>query len=86
MSTESFKRKLSAILNADVAGYGHLTRDDEEATVRTLNTYKEMIFKLIERKHGRLVVLGTLLNFLNYLALTFNHQQSVFPRSSVTMR
>jgi adenylate cyclase len=30
-------------------------RDDEEATVRTLNMYKEMMFVLIERNHGRLV-------------------------------
>jgi adenylate cyclase len=55
MSTEGFKRKLSAILSADVAGYSRLMRDDEEDTVRTLNTYKEMIFILIERNQGRLV-------------------------------
>ena len=55
MAEEGFKRKLSAILSADVAGYSRLMRDDEEATVRTLNTYKELIFILIERNQGRLV-------------------------------
>ena len=55
MAEGSFKRKLSAILSADVAGYSRLMRDDEEATVHTLYEYKEMIFILIERNQGRLV-------------------------------
>jgi len=55
MSAEGFRRKLSAILSADVAGYSRLMRDDEEATVRTLNVYKEIMFNLIEKNHGRLV-------------------------------
>jgi adenylate cyclase len=55
MNTEVFKRKLSAILSADVAGYSRLMREDEEATVRTLNKYVGMIFDLIERHNGRLV-------------------------------
>jgi len=55
MDSEGFKRKLSAILSADVVGYSRLMRDDEEATVRTLNTYKEMISTLVEQNHGRVV-------------------------------
>jgi adenylate cyclase len=55
MSAEGFRRKLSAILSADVAEYSRLMRDDEEATVRTLNLYKEMVINLIEKNHGRLV-------------------------------
>jgi adenylate cyclase len=55
MPIEGFKRKLTAIFSADVAGYSRLMRDDEEATVRTLNAYKEMIFILIERNQGRIV-------------------------------
>ena len=55
MSTEGFKRKLSAILNADVVSYCPLMRADEEATVRTLNAYKEMIFDVIQRNQGHLV-------------------------------
>jgi len=41
MTTEDFKRKLTAILSADVVGYSRLMGEDEEATVRTLNKYKE---------------------------------------------
>ena len=36
MAAEGFKRKLAAILSADVAGYSRLMEDNEEATVRTL--------------------------------------------------
>jgi len=35
MAPEGFKRKLAAILSADVEGYSRLMDDDEEATVRT---------------------------------------------------
>jgi adenylate cyclase len=55
ISTEGFKRKLTAILSADVVGYSRLMRDDEEATIGTLNAHKKMIFNLIERNQGRLV-------------------------------
>ena len=37
------KRKLSAILSADVKGYSRLMADDEEATVRTINVYREVM-------------------------------------------
>ncbi|MBN1831761.1 MAG: tetratricopeptide repeat protein [Deltaproteobacteria bacterium] len=55
MNNKGFKRKLSAILSADVAGYSRLMGEDEEATIRTLNKYKKIIFELIERHNGRLV-------------------------------
>jgi hypothetical protein len=37
---QELKRKLSAILSADVKGYSHLIGEDEERTVRTLDTFK----------------------------------------------
>ena len=40
MVPEEFKRKLTAILSADVEGYSALMRDDEEATGHT--TRKEV--------------------------------------------
>ncbi len=55
MATAGFKRKPSAILTADTIGCNRLMRNDEEATVRTLNKYKEMIFGHIERHNARLV-------------------------------
>jgi adenylate cyclase len=50
-------RKLTVILHADVAGYSRLVREHEEATVRTLNAYREAIDSLIATHHGR--VFGT---------------------------
>jgi adenylate cyclase len=36
MAAEDFKRKLTAVLSADVAGYSRLMAEDEAATVKTL--------------------------------------------------
>ena len=36
MTTQAFKRKLTAILSADVKGYRRLVGEEEEAPVRTL--------------------------------------------------
>jgi len=55
MTTQEVKRKLAAILSADVKGYGRLMEEDEEATVRTLNIYKEVMTDLIQQHHGRVV-------------------------------
>lgn len=55
MDSAGFKRKLSAILSADVVGYSRLMSNNEETTVLTLNNYKALIFELIERHNGRLV-------------------------------
>jgi adenylate cyclase len=40
MAEEGFKRKLCAILSADVQGYSRLMGLDEDATIRTLTTYQ----------------------------------------------
>jgi len=55
MSEEGFKRKLTAILSADVEGYGRLMDDDEEATVRTLKAYRKAMADLIQQFRGRIV-------------------------------
>jgi adenylate cyclase len=55
MTTQEVKRKLTAILSADVKGYSRLMGEDEEATVRTLNAYKEVMTNLIQQSHGRVV-------------------------------
>ena len=49
------KRKLAAILSADVQGYGRLMGDDEMATIRTLTAYRELISGLIRKRRGRVV-------------------------------
>jgi TolB-like protein/class 3 adenylate cyclase/Tfp pilus assembly protein PilF len=55
MAEEGFKRKLAAILSADVEGYSRLMDDDEEATVRTLKTYRTAINDLVQQYRGRIV-------------------------------
>ncbi len=48
------KRKLDVILAADVEGYSRLMGVDEEATLKTLNAYREVIDGLIARHEGRI--------------------------------
>ena len=55
MTQEGFKRKLTAILSADVEGYSRLMGDDEESTIRTLKDYRETMEMLIEQHRGRIV-------------------------------
>jgi class 3 adenylate cyclase len=43
MTQERTKRKLTAILSADVKGYSRLMGEDEVATIRTLTTYQEVM-------------------------------------------
>ncbi len=55
MATEGFKRKLTAILSADVVGYSPLMGNDEETTIRTLNDYRTAISNLVKHHRGRVV-------------------------------
>jgi len=55
MTTQEVKRKLTAILSADVKGYSRLMAKDEAGTLQTLNTYKEVMANLIQHHHGRVV-------------------------------
>src|SRR5512136_3474654 len=55
MTTQEIRRKLTVILSADVKGYSRLMGEDEEATLRTLNTYKEVMRSLIQQHRGRVV-------------------------------
>jgi adenylate cyclase len=52
---ERAKRKLTAILSADVKGYSRLMGEDEFGTVRTLEAYREMIAEVIRNYRGRVV-------------------------------
>ena len=55
MTTQELKRKLTAILSADVKGYSRLMGEDEEWTVRTLSAYREIMRGLIQQHRGRVV-------------------------------
>jgi len=55
MATEGYKRKLTTILSADVAGYSRLMGEDEAATVKTLTTYRRIMADLIKQHRGRVI-------------------------------
>jgi adenylate cyclase len=55
VTAQEVKRKLAAILSADVKGYSRLMGEDEKGTLRILNTYKEIMGNLIQKLHGRVV-------------------------------
>jgi adenylate cyclase len=55
MTTQKVKRKLAAILSADVEGYSRMMGQDEIGTIRTLTTYRDAMTKLILLHCGRVV-------------------------------
>src|SRR4249919_1810413 len=55
MADPSSRRKLAAILSADVVGYSRLMAVDEAATVETLKAYRDIITRLVARRGGRVV-------------------------------
>ena len=55
MNTDTYKRKLTAVFSADVAGYSRLMGEDELETVKTLTTYREIMASLISQHRGRVV-------------------------------
>jgi adenylate cyclase len=55
MSTDSTKRKMAAILSADVKGYSRLMSADEEGTVKSLNNCREIISRCVQGHSGRVV-------------------------------
>ncbi len=55
MADNAFKRKLAAILSADVEGYSRLMGQNEEATIRILTAYRSAINDLVLQYRGRVV-------------------------------
>ena len=55
MTQDGSKRKLAAILSADVKGYSLLLADDETFTIRTLKEYRSIMYNYIEQHNGRVV-------------------------------
>lgn len=48
------KRKIAAILAADIAGYSRLVAEDEEETLRRLQAYREVVDDFIAKAGGRI--------------------------------
>ena len=59
MATQDFKRKLTAILSADVKGCSRLMGEDDQATVRTIKVYREVISEIVQKHRGRVVIYGS---------------------------
>ena len=55
MTEERAKRKLSAVLSADVKGYSRLMEQDEAGTVDRLKEYRALMTELIQQYSGRVV-------------------------------
>ena len=55
MADASSRRKLAAILSADVVGYSRLMAANEANTVETLKSYRDIIARLVVRRGGRVV-------------------------------
>jgi adenylate cyclase len=51
----SMKRRLAAILAADIAGYSRLMGEDEATTVRDLKGHQAVILPLVGRYDGRII-------------------------------
>ncbi len=49
MDPKDVKRKLRAILSADVQGYSRLMGDDEVATVKAITEYRETLTSLVNQ-------------------------------------
>jgi adenylate cyclase len=55
MTEERAKRKLSAVLSADVKGYSRLMGQDEAGTVNRLKEYRTLMTEVIQQYRGRVV-------------------------------
>ena len=55
MADEDYKRKLTAILSADVVGYSRLMGNDETATVNTLKSHRSLFSEKVQAFNGRVV-------------------------------
>jgi adenylate cyclase len=58
MTQDQVKRKLAAILSADVQGYSRLMEENEEGTIRILKAYMGVISGFMQQHRGSLVATG----------------------------
>ena len=54
MTEGELKRRLAAILSADVVGYSRLMAEDEVVTVRTLSAWWDKISRIVDDNEGRI--------------------------------
>ena len=58
MTSDVIKRRLAAILSADVVGYSRMMGDDEESTFEILRQCRQIIDSNVAEKGGRIVATG----------------------------
>jgi hypothetical protein len=56
MTDEDYKRKLSAIHSAYVAGYSLIMGEDEVATVSTMKSHRNLITEIVKASKGRVSI------------------------------
>jgi adenylate cyclase len=88
MPTQEVKRKLTAVLSADVQGFSRLMGEDEEGTHQRLASYRDVIGKLARLHHGRVVTVagdGFLIEFasvVDALACAVETQREFLARNA----
>ena len=55
MDNQKVKRKLAAILSADVKDYSRLMGDNEVETIKSIKACRELLFQKISAHYGRVV-------------------------------
>jgi adenylate cyclase len=55
MTAQGIKRKLAAILSADVKGYSRLMGENEVATLNTLSAYFQIMTTLVQKHQGKVL-------------------------------
>lgn len=55
MTVKEYKRKLVAIISADVKGYSRLMGEDEASTVSAITDYRGLFCEIMQQHHGRVV-------------------------------
>jgi adenylate cyclase len=88
MADEGFKRKLTAILSADAVGYSRLMGENEDTTVQTLTTYRNVFSSLIKDHKGRVVdspgdnILAEFVSVVSSLRCAWDVQQEIKSRNA----
>ncbi len=88
MTQKGFKRKLTAILSADVEGYSRLMGEDEDTTVQTITTYREAISTLVIDHNGRVIdspgdnILAEFASVVDAMRCAWDVQQEIKSRNN----
>ena len=88
MFTSDTKRRISAVLSADVVGYSRMMGEDEQYTVDVLNRYRGVFATAIAEHQGRLVdtagdsILAVFESVVEAVSSAINIQNSLHDRNS----